>query len=68
MKTKKKPNQKTIQAMQEGRMLTQLKPIAYTDFIEFYTLEQYAEFDEELRKGLVILYSIDIQENNQEKL
>lgn len=33
------------------------KPVAYTDFIEFYTLEQYEKFDDELRKGLVALYS-----------
>jgi ribosome-binding protein aMBF1 (putative translation factor) len=33
------------------------KPVAYTDFVEFYTLEQYDTFDDELRKGLVALYA-----------
>jgi ribosome-binding protein aMBF1 (putative translation factor) len=34
------------------------KLTAYTDFVEFYTLEQYEHFDDELRKGLVALYSL----------
>ncbi len=33
------------------------KLTAYTDFVEFYTLEQYEQFDDELRKGLVALYA-----------
>lgn len=37
------------------------KPVGYTDFLEFYTLEQYNNFEDELRKDLVALYSSPIE-------
>ena len=33
------------------------KPVGYTDFVDFYTPEQYNDFEDELRKDLVPLYS-----------
>ena len=50
-----KPNKTTIKAMKEARNMA--KPHAYYDDMEFYTAEQYQDFDKELRLGLMPLYA-----------
>ena len=41
------------------------KPVGYTDFVEFYTPEQYNDFEDELRKDLVALYSSPIEKSKR---
>lgn len=50
-----KPNKTTVAAMKAAR--TMVKPHAYYDDLEFYTTEQFQEFDKELRIGLLPLYA-----------